>query len=290
MSESAPAPRPQPAPPAPRERTPALVRLYFGGNFAWTRTAAVLQAVFDGVWLGVLGRESLYRIDQHFYDGNAPYHGDAHNLLGLMAWEEAALEHSFGGCRRLLVLGAGGGREVLALARRGYEVEGYEPNQALVAYAADFLPRQGCAATVRHLAREAVPAAGEPFDGIILGWGAYMLMPGRNLRVDLLRRLLPLIKPGGPILLSFWTRPGDGARFRLSAAVANALRVPLRRERVLVGDALQPNYVHYFIPGEIATELRMAGWEPHHYRPAGPGGRDSAWAIGLAPAADGGPA
>jgi SAM-dependent methyltransferase len=286
LDTSTPAP-----PPYAREREGPLVSLYFGANLAWTRTAALLQAVYDGVWLGVLGRESLYGIDRRFYDGNAVYHGDAHNLLGLMAWEEAALSNeAFAGCRRLLVLGAGGGREVLALARRGYEVEGYECNQALVDYAAHFLPRQECAATVRHLPREALPTADAPFDGIILGWASYMLMPGRTLRVDLLRRLIPLIKPGGPILLSFWTRPGDGARFRLSAAVANLLRVPLRRERVLVGDALQPNYVHYFVPAEVAEELRLGGWEPHRYAPPGPGGRDSAWAIGLAPAAEAGPA
>lgn len=280
------------APPraAPRERTPPLVGLYFAANLAWTKTAAVLQAVYDGVWLGVLGRESLYGIDQRFYDRNAVYHGDAHNLLGLMAWEEAALSNeAFAGCRRLLVLGAGGGREVLALTRRGYEVDGYEPNPALVDYAAEFLPRQGCAATVRHLPREAVPGAGEPYDGIILGWASYMLMPGRALRMDLLRRLIPLVKPGGPVLLSFWTRPGDGARFRVSAAIANVFRVPLGRERVLIGDALQPNYVHYFVPAEIAEELRMAGWKPHRFAPAGPGGRDSAWAIGLAPDPEGGP-
>jgi hypothetical protein len=55
---------------------------------------------------------------------------------------------------------------------------------------------------------------------------------------------------------------------------------------VLVSDALQPNYVHYFTSAEVAAELRMAGWEPYRFAPPGPGGRDSAWAIGLAPAAE----
>jgi SAM-dependent methyltransferase len=291
MSETTPAVPPQPASPTARrpERTPALVRLYFAGSFVWTRMAAVLQAAFDGVWLGVLGRASLYRIDERFYDGNAPYHGDDHNLRGLMPWEADALDDAFGGCRRLLVLGAGGGREVLALARRGFDVEGYECNQALAEYAAGFLARHQCAATVRHLPRDAVPAAGEPFDGIILGWGAYMLIPGRAARIDLLRRLRPLVRPGGPILLSFWTRGADKVRFRISAAVANLFRVPFGRERVEMGDALQPNYVHFFIAPEVAGELREAGWEPHRYTPAGSGGRDSAWAVGLA-SADAAPA
>jgi len=276
---------PLPSSPArvPATPLPLALRGYFAINSGWNHAGALLQAAYDGFWLGALGRESLYRIDQHFYDRNAAYHGDAHNLRGLMPWEDEALKSAFEGCRRLLVLGAGGGREVIALARRGYEVEGFECNQALASYAAGFLARQGCTATVRYLPRDAVPEDGQPFDGIILGWGAYMLTPGSAHRTDLLRRLRARIRPGGPILLSFWTRSTDGPRFRIAAAVANAVRLPLRRERVEMGDALQPNFVHFFTAPEVAAELRQAGWEPHRYTPHGSGGRDSGWAIGIAP-------
>jgi 2-polyprenyl-3-methyl-5-hydroxy-6-metoxy-1,4-benzoquinol methylase len=262
------------------------VRAFLAANAVWKRALALSQAVFDGVWLGVLQRDDLHTIDQRFYD-RSTYQGDAHNLRGLLPWEIAALE-SFGGCKRLLLIGAGGGREVLALSRMGYEVEGYECNAALVAYAEDFLPRQGCTSRVRYLPRDTVPPAGEPFDGIILGWGAYTLMPGRAHRVDLLRRLRPLIRPGGPLLLSFFTRSGDGPRFRISARVANGIRTVLRRERVERGDAIGPNFMHYFVAAEIEAELREAGWEPRSYTPHGSGSRDSGWAIGVAPAAEGG--
>jgi SAM-dependent methyltransferase len=261
------------------------VRAFFGVSAAWKNAGGLLQAVYDGVWLGVLRRADLHAIDERFYDRNAPYHGDAHNLRGLFPWEETALE-AFAGCRRLLVIGAGGGREVLALARRGHDVEGYECNAALVAYANEFLPRQGCGAPVRHLPRDEVPAPGEPFDGIILGWSAYTLIPGRAHRIELLRRLRLLARPGGPVLLSFFTRAGGGPRFRVSAAVANGIRAVLRRERAEPGDALSPNFVHYFTADEIAAELREAGWVPRRFTPHGSGGRDSGWAIGEAPAPD----
>ena len=209
-----------PAAPTP---TPARVRAYLGVSTAWKNAGALLQSVYDGVWLGVLRRADLHAIDERFYDRNAPYHGDAHNLRGLFPWEETALQ-AFDGCGRVLVIGAGGGREVLALARRGHAVEGYECNAALVEYAAEFLPRQACDAPVRHLPRDEVPAPGEPFDGIILGWSAYTLIPGRAHRIHLLRRLRALVRPGGPVLLSFFTRAGGGPRFRVSAAVANGIR------------------------------------------------------------------
>jgi hypothetical protein len=262
------------------------VRAFLGVSYAWKNAGALLQAVYDGVWLGLLHREHLYAVDERFYNRNASYHGDAHNLRGLFDWEKAALE-AFEGCRRVAVLGAGGGREVLALSRLGYAVEGYECNAALVHAAQNFLARQDCPAPIRHLPRDQVPAAGEPYDGIILGWGSYTLMPGRAHRIDLLRRLRPLVRPGGPILLSFYTRGVDTQRFRVSAAVANGIRVLTRGERIERGDALAPNFVHSFTSAEIGSELREAGWVPQRYTPHGSGGRDSGWAIALAPTPDG---
>lgn len=277
-----------PAPPSGaaepvRTRAPARVRAYLAVSGGWNRVAALLQAVYEGFWLGLLRRADLHAVDEAFYDGNAAYHQDAHNLRGLFPWEATALE-AFEGCRRILVIGAGGGREVLALSRMGFAVEAYECNAALVAYAADFLPRQGCAAAVRHLPRDEAPPAGEPFDGIIVGWSAYTLIPGRAHRIALLRRLRPLARPGGPILLSFFTRVGNGARLGISTGVANAVRALLRRERADLGDALAPNFVHYFTAEEIDGELREAGWEPRRFTPHGSGARDSGWAIGTAPA------
>lgn len=272
--------------PVPPERPSRLIRLYFAASGVWGNAMGLMQAVFDGVWLGLFRRADLYRIDQHFYDRNPVYNADAHNLRGLLSWEETAIREHFGGCRRVMVLGAGGGREVLALARQGLAVHGYECNPALVEYAAEFLPRQGCDARINLLPRDQAPApTGEPFDGIVIGWGAYTLMPGRAHRIELLRRLRPLVRPGGPLLLSFYTRGRDGGRFRVSAAVANAFRALLRRERIERGDALSPNFIHYFTAAEIAAELREAGFEPHRYTPHGSGNRDSGWAIGLAPMA-----
>jgi hypothetical protein len=283
MSEPPPIAHAAAPPAASRKRAPAMVRGYLGASSGWRRLGGWLQAAFDGVWLGLLHPDHLHAIDEHFYDGNRTYHSDAHNQRGLFPWEEAALEQSFASCRRLLVIAAGGGREVLTLSQRGYEVVGYECNQGLVDYAAEFLPRQGCAAPVHPLPRGEVPPATEPFDGVILGWGAYTLMPGSASRIDFLRRLRPLMVEGAPILLSFYSREErHERRMRASAAVANGARALLRRARAEVGDALQPNFFHYFTSAEIARELREAGFEPDRYRPSGTGVRDSGWAVGLA--------
>lgn len=279
MSELPSAPRPA-APPAPA-RVPPVVRAYGAVSGGWGRAGALLQAAYEGVWLGLLRRSDLHAVDERFYARSSSYYDDAHNLRGLFPWEQTALE-AFAGCRRVLVIGAGGGREVLALERMGFEVEGYECNPALVAYAGEFLPREGCTAVVRHLPRDEAPAPGTPFDGIVVGWSAYTLISGRAHRVDLLRRLRTLVRPDGPLLLSFFTRGADGPRVRISAAVANGIRTVLRREPAERGDALSPNFVHYFTSKEIGGEMREAGWEPKRFTGHGSGARDSGWAIGVA--------
>jgi hypothetical protein len=52
-----------------------------------------------------------------------------------------------------------------------------------------------------------------------------------------------------------------------------------RRERVQPGDALVPNFAHYFTKRELEQELSEAGFETRHYRPWGPGPYDSGFAV-----------
>ena len=46
-----------------------------------------------------------------------------------------------------------------------------------------------------------------------------------------------------------------------AARVAAPLRRLRRREPVLVGDALTPNFAHHFTRGQVLEELRLAGLE-----------------------------
>lgn len=240
------------------------------------------RAVHDGLWLGLLSRAGLHALDEAYYATGGSYVDDEHNARGLFPWEEAALAEGFEGCRRVAVLGAGGGREVLALHRRGLSVEGFECNPRLVAHAAGFLARAGCPAAVRALARDAAPAPETPYDGVIVGWSAYMLVPGRAHRIAWLRALRAVVRPGGPLLLSFFTREGDGPYFRTVARVANALRRLRRAPPAEPGDALDPNFVHAFTRDEIAAEMAAGGFALRRFAPQGPGPRDSGWAVGVA--------
>ncbi len=220
-----------------------------------------LKACVTGFWLGVLERDALHAVADAFYSENWRYVDASYNLSGLMAWERAAIDRYFSDRTRLLLVGAGGGREVLALSKLGHEVHAFECNRDLVRTAHVLLAEHGIPASVGYAAPDTCPDVGTTFDGLIVGWGAFMLIQGRERRIELLRSMRAQTSPGAPILLSFFHRSEAERRFALTAAVANGIRrLRGRSSRVAVGDDLAPEYVHFFTREEVTAELEEAGF------------------------------
>ncbi len=225
-------------------------------------TSASLRAAFVGFWLGLLDRRALQAADELYYRRAQMYHREKYNLSGLFDWERSAVDRHFGGCRSLLVSSAGGGREVVALERLGCEVAAFECNATLVQAGNALLAREGLASRIAPAQRDMCPAYSRLFDGIVVGWGSYMLMQGRERRVTFLRQLRAHVPEGAPLLVSFFVRPGDTRYLRLVARLANQLRRIRRTERVELGDDLVPNFVHHFSRAEIEDELAAGGFTP----------------------------
>lgn len=265
---------------------PLIVRIYLFtyGVFSATqnklnKALTAARACFVGFWLGILSRESLHAIDKEYYtrtkegiSGELNFHSKEYNRRGLWEFEKQALAAHFAGCRSLLVIAAGGGREVLALQKMGLQVDGFESHPDLVTAANELLREEGAQATVRLIPRDAAPNTGKLYDGIIIGWGAYMLVQGRKRRVALLRQMRAQIQAHCPILISFFARPGEQSRvYQLCAFTANVIRRALRRQPVEIGDWLGPYYIHYLTQDEIASELYEGGFNLVHYDASGYG-------------------
>ena len=248
----------------------------------FTRVLAGVDAVWVGFWLGVLDHDDYHAIDEAHYTATERYRDDAHTARGLFDWEARAISEHFPARGRILLLAAGGGRESYALAKRGYVVEGYECNAALVEYANTFLNREGVDAAVQLLARDTPPPGRERFDAIIIGWSGYMLVDTAARRVALLMSLRSRVSDGAPILLSFFTRGTSTSRYRIVARVANALRALRGRARIEEGDDLAPNFLHRFTKDEIDAELASAGFTLIEFRPQGEGPFDSGYAVATA--------
>ncbi len=257
-------------------------RLFLRTQAAWGRVLARIDSILTGLALGLMSRRTLQALDEEMYRRWAEFSSDEHNLRGLFEWEEKAYAGFLRGCRRIVVMAAGGGREAIALAARGHEVAAFECHPALLQAGQSLVRRVAPAISFEYLERDAAPA-GVQADAVIVGWSAYTLTIGRPTRIALLRQLARLLAPGGPILISFFTRPAGRPRERWVARVAGAVRWLRRGEPVEEGDDLAPNWQHSFTEAEVDEELRAAGLVPACYAPPGAGRSASGWAVAIKP-------
>ena len=239
-----------------------------------------LHQLWSGAWLGVLPRRAMDAIDEALYDLSAKYHAKEHNLEGLTWWESRAIEEHFRPGSKIMVLGVGGGREVIALRRLGFEARGWESHPELLAKAQVLVQEEGWPGVIGHAARDEVPLGTETFDAAILGWSMYMLVHGRERRIALLRAVRERLAPNGPILLSFWTRDEHDRRALRVHRVACVIRWVLRRDPPDLGDDVMPNVVHRFTQAQSREELEAAGFALVHWEPQKGGRHSSGWAVG----------
>lgn len=268
-----------------RHAIPLRLRLFLLGDATCRRLQRVarrpagwLRVWHAGLWLGLLDRPWLHRLDELVYDRDRRYLDPEYNRRGLWPWEEQAIREHFADRRRLVVIAAGGGREVLALIRLGFAVEAFECHPSLRNLANSILAEEGVGARVEACERDLCPAGAGRADGAIVGWGAYTLIAGRARRVALLAELRAWLPAGAPILLSFFVqRPGSEAAFRRVAAIAGRIRRLRGAEPPELGDALDPNFQHYFDRESVEAELAAAGFQMVHFTTEG-----YAHAVGLA--------
>jgi hypothetical protein len=249
-------------------RRSRVVSLFYKGYWALEGFTRLLSRTYTGFWLGVLTREQLHAIGSEKYGGERFYWTDEYNTRGLWDWEKRVVEREFTHCKKLLVAAAGGGREVIGLRRMGFEVDGFESDPGLVSYANELLGRLGMASELQLAPWDHCPDLDGKYDAVVVGWGAYMLIRGKGSRVRFLRELRERVAVGAPILVSFYTRTGKGRGFRAVATIGNMLARAVGRDPVETGDALIPNYCHFFSQEELESELVEGGFEPISFESA----------------------
>lgn len=184
------------------------------------RAAAAAGAARSALVLAFAPDEVLARYSDLAYGATTSYLPDSPDFdANLFPFEEAAFADYFPPPPgRVLIGAAGGGREALALARRGYEVVAFEPSAPLVAGLAAHIPAglkiTAYRATYEDLPRlaPALPGA-EPadltalprFDAAILGWGSLSHLLSEERQVAALRAMASATD--GPVLVSFRTDP-----------------------------------------------------------------------------------
>ncbi|MCB1043245.1 MAG: class I SAM-dependent methyltransferase [Acidobacteria bacterium] len=196
----------------------------------------------------------------------ARYQSDEHNKAGLFDWEEQAIAKWFPASGPLLLGACGGGRELLALAGKSYQMTGFECQPSLVSYAQSLLSREGVEAEILLTDPDEVPRFDRSFQAAILGWGAYIHIIGRDRRIRILRKMADQLEPDAPILISFFVRHEASKRIKWIYWVAKAVSLlTFNRRKVELGDTLEGTFDHYFTEEEVRDELSAAGLSVVHY-------------------------
>ena len=219
------------------------------------RLCSFLDAVFSGFWLGVMSEKSLDYSDELFYNRNKHYSDDKYNLSGLFDWEKIMIKKHFSNAKSILLIAAGGGREVLALGKMGFEVDSYECNQTLIEYGNVLLQTNKIDNKIKYLPRNSVPSEIKKYDGIIVGWGAYSLIQGNKKRRSFLAGLYPFMHKETSLMVSFLWMEKKGKKDEIIKNISNFFRIFSNKDKTEPGDRLVPDFIHYFSEEEIKNEF-----------------------------------
>ncbi|MEJ7811677.1 MAG: hypothetical protein WKG32_14795 [Gemmatimonadaceae bacterium] len=238
-----PPPPPPPLPPLPP--LPVWVRALLAvANRAPPPLARLASALCDETLLAWLPRARRAEVTTAIFarqDTYAP--GGGTFTRGLFAWERELLARpEVPSAGRVLVGGAGGGREAVALRDLGYEVLAFEPAEPLVRAGVPAVSARPGASLVCASYDDLVRAAGEGtgplaglrsgprIDAVLLGWGSFSHVMADAERLAILRATR-VLAPAAPLLLSF----DEPTVLDAPGSAASRLRAGLRQLFVRVG-------------------------------------------------------
>src|SRR5580700_5761395 len=128
------------------------------------------QVLFEGFWMGLLPESVYDAISEKSYGEGKQYTNPSYLDQGLHFWEDLAVRTYFPPGSRVLVAAAGGGRELIALVRSGFQAAGFECSHAMVAAGNRALAERNMATTLDWAPPCIAPSLGGVFDALIVGW------------------------------------------------------------------------------------------------------------------------
>jgi SAM-dependent methyltransferase len=204
-------------------------------------------------------KDSIRRTWQDFYGAHAE------TETSFLPWEREFVDRFVPAGSRVLLIGCGSGRDLIAFAEHGCEVTGVEPVAAALQIAQRTLVERRLSATLVEGFFDDVSLAGG-FDVAIFSYYCYASIPESARRIASLRKAAALLTPDGHLLVSH-ARHGVPAR-RGAIALARLAGALCRSDwRLEAGDLVWDNrtsaaaysYTHTFEAGELAREAAAAG-------------------------------
>jgi hypothetical protein len=222
-------------------------------------------ACIQGLALGLLSNKQLDRMTAKRYAGSFGSYAERSYLnSGLFLWEREAISRHFPQTGRVLVAAAGAGREMIALAKLGYQVDGFDCCRPLIERGQKELTEQGIEARLDYAPPSTAPERDREYDAILVGFSGYMYIPGRENRITFLKDLCGFVQPGAPLLISFM-EGFPGHRRAWTARIGTVIRKLGGAGPVEEGDSFKGGFQHHFVYEQVESEMKEAGLELVYY-------------------------
>lgn len=226
-----------------------------------------LAMAFDGLLPALLAPTELSRlIRQHYrkqYAAGVAALMDEPLDRELEPWEREVADRYALAQGRLLVLGAGMGREAMALTRRGLSVVGLDTDGTALRMAVESARRLGVAIRFLQADFARLPFRQASFDYALLASTMYSAIPGRVERQRWLRDLSRILSPGGLAVLSVLTEREPRGRLKSLLDVLNrwVVMLPGTNPAYQPGDTCAGgHFLHAFqSQQELQAELEETG-------------------------------
>ena len=226
-----------------------------------------VQQLLTGILPVLLPSKELTRLIRNHYDDS--YKDVAARLPGagykwtLESWEEEVLACHKMKSGTILVLGAGVGRESIALAQRGFVVLGLDINGESLCVASQQAMAKGLRLLLAQADFLAIPIGPTRVDYVFMSGIMYSSIPGRQQRQTWLRSLRPCMNEHGLVVLNFLIARGlETKMYRLIHRLNRWLTMlPGANQSYQLGDTFsQSHFLHAFVDEEeVRSELRDAG-------------------------------
>lgn len=186
------------------------------------------------------------------------------DTTGLLPWEEDLYGLVIRPSDRVLLIGCGTGRDLLALRQQGCDVTGLEQSATLAEQARTRLSRSGLTTAVIAMPVESF-ASDDVFDVVVFAPYTYSYILGTGSRVRILRRMCERLSPGGKVIITYAVlRPQSPLWIllaRIGSVCARSDWWPEPGDRIHSLDANRRAlaFEHQFLPDELAHECGSAG-------------------------------
>ena len=235
----------------------------FTGLYHCGRTLERVATLWFYAAAGALQLADLRAAIQREWEDAGASESDNYIAAGLMSWERDFFLRFLKPGDRVLVVGCGTGRDLLALLELGYRAEGLDVAPRCTAIARQVIQKRGLEPPLYTGGIETIELPGR-FDAFIFSWFCYSYIPQSETRIRVLGKLRDCLNPGGRILISY--NPGKTAPRRLPIRLAQLVAWLCHSNwRPEYGDHLSIlgrrtlHYEHQFTRETLEGEARAAG-------------------------------